>query len=124
MSLKKCLIFLASLSVLSWAIFLFVLFKIDPEISDWTGFFLFYFSLFLSLSGTFNLLGFIIKRKISEKAFSVHLMKSSFRQSFLLSFFVVSSLFMLAEGLFSWLNILIIIIILSIIEYALIEDKK
>ncbi len=124
MSLKKCLIFLASLTLLSWAVFLFVLFKVDPESSNWTGFSLFYFSLFLSLSGSFNILGFIVKRKVSKKAFSVHLMESSFRQSFLLSFLIISTLFMLAENLFSWLNILIIIIILSIIEYVLIEDKK
>jgi hypothetical protein len=124
MSLKKCLIFLASLTVLSWIVFLFLLFKLNPESSDWASFLLFYFSLFLSLSGSLNLLSFIIKRKISKKAFSVHLIESSFRQSFLLSFFIITILLMLAENLFSWLNILIIIIILSIIEYALIKDKK
>lgn len=124
MTLKKYLLSFSAIVLLTWGIFIFLAMMIDPETSNWLSFVLFYFSLFLALGGTINIFGLLLRRRLLKNSLNFHLAKSSFRQSFLFSFLLVSSLFMLAENLFSWLNILILIIILSIIEYVLISDSK
>jgi hypothetical protein len=124
MTLKKYLLSFSVIVLLTWGIFIFLAMMINPETSNWLSFALFYFSLFLSLGGTINIFGLLLRRRLLKNSLNFHLAKSSFRQSFLFSFLLVSILFMLAENLFSWLNILILIIILSIIEYVLISDSK
>lgn len=124
MTLKKYLLSFSSVVLLTWIIFIFLITTINPETSNWLSFALFYFSLFLAIGGTINVFGLLIRRRLLKNMLNFHLAKDSFRQSFLFSFLLVSILFMLAENLFSWLNILIIIIILSIIEYILINDSK
>ena len=73
--------------------------------------------------GIIALIGFLLRKKFSKNTLDFYLVKTSFRQSFLFSFLITTVLFMLAEHIFSWLNILILIIILSIIEYLLINKK-
>lgn len=124
MSLKNYLLTMAGASLLSWAIFIFILNFTSPETTSWIIFALFYFSLFLSLSGIFSILGFIVRQKMFHKNLAFYSVKASFRQSFLFSFLLVSILFMLAQNLFSWLNISLLILILAIIEYILINEKK
>ncbi len=124
MSLKNYLLTMTGASLLSWAIFIFVLNFTSPETTSWIIFALFYFSLFLSLSGIFTLLGFIIRQKMFHKSLAFYSVKASFRQSFLFSFLLIAILFMLAQNIFSWLNISLLIIILAIIEYILINEKK
>ncbi len=123
MSLKKYLLAMSSLTILLWIVFIWLISSINPETTNWFGFAFFYFSLFLSLSGTIALIGFLFRKKLSKNTLDFYLVKTSFRQSFLFSFLITTVLFMLAEHIFSWLNILILIIILSIIEYLLINKK-
>lgn len=124
MTLKKCLLTMISLTLLLWVIFVFLIIVVNPETATWLTLSLIYFSLFLSLSGLITIISFIIRVKINKKELPFHLIKISFRQSFSFAFLIVATLFMLAQNLFSWLNILIIIIILSIIEYIFINEKK
>ena len=124
MSLKKYLLAMSCLTLFLWSIFILLLNSINPETANWFSFAFFYFSLFLSLSGTIALIGFIIRKKLSKNTLDFYLVKTSFRQSFLFSFLISAVLFMSAEHTFSWLNIAILIIILSIIEYLLINKKK
>jgi len=124
MSLKKYLTGMTVATIITWLLFIFILSKIDPEITNWIGFLFFYFALFLGLSGTISILGFLIRKKIMKETLIFYSVKSSFRQSFLFSFLVVAVLFMLAENLFSWLNIIILIAVLSILEYILISKTK
>ncbi len=124
MSLKNYLLAMTGASLLSWAIFVFLLNFTSPETNSWLIFSLFYFALFLSLSGLFTIIGFIVRQKIFHKSLAFYSLKSASRQSFLFSFLIIAILFMLAQNIFSWLNISLLIIILSIIEYILINEKK
>jgi len=112
MSLKKYLLSMTGLTLLSWGIFIFLMTSIDPKITNWVGFVFFYFSLFLALSGTLALIGFIIRKKIVKEVLDFCIVKTSFRQAFLFSILITATLFMLGEHLFSWINIIILIIIL------------
>lgn len=124
MTLKKCLLTMTGLTLLSWSIFIFLITIISPETANGLTLFLIYFSLFLSLSGLITIISFLIRKKINKKEMPFYSIKTSFRQSFSFSFLIVSTMFMLSQNLFSWFNILIIIIILSIIEYIFINEKK
>lgn len=123
MTLRKYLISMSVLSLLLWAVFVFIAKSIDPEITNWLGFFLFYTTLFFSLSSTLTVFGFIFRLMFFKKNLLFNSVRSSFRQSFLLSFLLISILIMLAENIFSWLNIIIVILILSIVEYIFISEK-
>jgi len=111
------------LSLILWLAFSFIAVVIEPDTVNWIGMLFFYSSLFLALSGTFTLLGFFIRYSILKKGLSLHISKKSFRQSFLLSSLIVSVLFMLSQSLFSWLNVIIIILILSFLEYIFMSEK-
>ncbi|MFA5644125.1 MAG: hypothetical protein WC928_01200 [Patescibacteria group bacterium] len=124
MTLKKYFFSIGLLTLFLWALFIFLALIINPETSDWVGFVFFYSSLFLALSGTIIIIGFNIRKKQLQKNLAFYLVKTSFRQAFLFSLLITATLFMLAENLFSWLNILILILILSITEYILINNTK
>ncbi len=123
MTLRKYLISMSFLSLLLWAVFVFIASVIDPNITNWFGFFLFYLSLFFALSSALTILGFVFRMIFSKKSLLFNSVRSSFRQSFLLSFLFVAILLMLAENIFSWLNIVIVVLILSIVEYIFISEK-
>lgn len=124
MTLKKYFFSIGLLTLFLWALFIFLALIINPETSDWVGFVFFYSSLFLALTGTIIIIGFNIRKKQLQKNLAFYLVKTSFRQAFLFSLLITATLFMLAENLFSWLNILILILILSITEYILINNTK
>ena len=124
MSLKKCLTSISILSLALWAFFIFLLNFLNPKTANTLSLALLYSNLFLSLSGTLTLLGFFLRRKINKDRLAFYSLQSSFRQSFSFSFLLVATLLMLAQNLFSWFNVIIIIAILSILEYIFINEKK
>lgn len=101
-----------------------VLNSINPEITNWWGFFLFYFSLFLAVSGTASVLGFIVRFIGLRREWEMYSVKSAFRQSFLFAGLVIISLALLAKDLFTWFNLLILILGLSVLEYFLLSYSE
>lgn len=111
-------------TILAWGLFLFVASLVDPFKTNWLGFLLFYLSLFASLSGSIFLIGFIIRFIALKKELAFNLVRNAFRQSFLLSLFVIALLILKAENIFSWLNLALLVIIFSILELFLVSYKK
>jgi len=124
MTLRAYLIVMTFATLIAWGIFGFVLFNINPLITNWIGFSFFYVSLFLALLGSAALIGFLVRFVILKKELAFRLVAEAFRQSFLFSLFVVASLLLLSKDLFSWLNLLLLIISLSVLEYFLISYGK
>lgn len=124
MTLKKYLFVMGFLTAVCWAIFFFVASLIDPTITNWLGLALFYLSLFLSLSGTIAILGFIFRFFALKKELAFNLVKRSFRQSFTISLFIVTLLILKANGLFNWLNLFLLIIIFVVGEIFFDSYKK
>jgi len=107
-----------------WGMFAFIINGVDPESASWLGFLLFYLSLFLAVAGSTAILGFLIRFKILRHELAFHSVKIAFRQSFLFSFLIIAILYLLAEDLFTWTNLLLLIIIISVFEFFLISYKK
>lgn len=121
MTLKAYLILMILATIICWAAFSFVLWIINPEITNWLGFLLFYLSLFLALIGTAAIAGFLIRFKALRHELAFYSVKIAFRQSFIFSFLIIATLFLLAMDLFTWLNLILLIIGLSVLEFFMIS---
>ena len=124
MTLKRYSFLMVIFTIISWSLWIFIVSVIDPEVTNWIGFALFYFSLFLSLLGTAAITGFLIRFVAMKQELVFRLVRDAFRQSFLFSFMIVACLFLLSRDLFSWLNMLLLILALSIFEYLLLSYEK
>lgn len=124
MTLKSYLLSMSLATGVCWGLFFYVIAMIDPEKTNWIGFFLFYLTLFFSLVGLIALIGFIIRFIALKRELAFRAVKEAFRQSFLFAFFVVAILFLLSQDYFNWLNVVFLIIGLSVLEFFLISYNK
>jgi hypothetical protein len=108
-------------TVICWSIWISLLFTIDPYVTNWIGFSLFYISLFLALTGTAALIGFVIRFIALKQELAFRIVKEAFRQSFLFAALIVVSLLLLSHDLFSWLNLILLVVGLSVLEFFLIS---
>jgi len=112
------------MTAVCWTTWFFVLFTINPLITNWIGLLMFYSSIFLALVGTAALAGFVVRFVALKQELAWRLVKEAFRQSFLFSILIVVSLVLLSKGLFSWLNLLFLVLGLSILEFFLISYAR
>ena len=124
MSLRLYLVLMILATALCWSAFASVISIVNPETTNWLGFLLFYLSLFLSLVGTTAIIGFIIRFIGLKHELVLYSVKAAFRQSFLFAFFIIAILFLLAHNLFSWLNVLLLIVGLSVLEFFILSYRK
>jgi hypothetical protein len=97
------------------------LLAINPEITNWIGFSIFYAALFLATSGTAALAGFTVRFLLLKQELAFRLVKEAFRQSLLIAVLVVASLILLSQGMLNWLNALALALALSALEYLLLS---
>lgn len=121
MTLKGYSIIMGSSTAVCWALWLAIVTSVDPQITNWIGFALFYSSLFLALLGTSALAGFLVRFILMKRSLAFKLVKEAFRQSFFFSFLIIASLYLLSKGLFSWMNVLLLVAGLSILEFFLLS---
>ncbi|MDD2681026.1 MAG: hypothetical protein PHE20_02895 [Patescibacteria group bacterium] len=124
MTLRNYLWVMGVMTLLCWGIFALMLNLIDPTSTNWLGFMLFYVSLFLALSGSAALIGFIIRFGALKRDLVFYAVSTAFRQSFLFALFIVISLFLLSNNLFTWLNVALLLIIFAILELFVASYKK
>lgn len=108
-------------TLICWLAFAFVIWTVDPGMTDWLGFTLFYMSLFLSLVGTTAIIGFIVRFIGLKHELAFRSVRDAFRQSFLFALLIVVALLLLSKNLFSWLNLFFLVAGLSVLEYFLIS---
>lgn len=121
MSLRLYLFIMSAMTAFCLAALGFIVFTVDPETTNGTGFFLFYSSWLLSIIGLAALIGFIIRFVVFRRDLASKAVKTAFRQSFFFAGFIVIMLILLSRGLFSWLNAVILIIGLSLLEFFLLS---
>jgi hypothetical protein len=115
---------MGALTLVCWGIFAFVAGLVDPTATNWLGFALFYFAFFIALSGTIALIGFFLRAVVWKKELIFNLVRVSFRQSFLLSLFIVILLILKSQNLFTWLNLSLLVIIFVILELVFLSLKN
>lgn len=112
-------------TVLSWLSWGIVIFSIDPQQIGFLGFFFFYFSLLLALFGTIFLVGFFVRFKLQKGSFKItYYLKTSFRQALFFSILIIGSVILQSQGLLTWWNIILFILILTALEFFFITKQK
>ncbi len=124
MSLRAYLILLGSAAALSASAWVFVLFNVDPQTTNNVGLALFYLTLLLAVAGTASLLGFVVRFAWLHQRMAGRIMLNALRQGFLLATLAVTILFFLASHWFSWLNIALLFIAISVLEFFLLGYQK
>ena len=124
MTLKNYILAMSVLTAICWGIFVFIAGTINPFSTNWLGFLLFYISLGVALIGTSSILGLILRFFFAKDEAVFNSVKNSFRQSFLFSLFIISLLILKSANYFSWLNLILLIIIFTILEIFLSSKKK
>lgn len=121
MTLKKYLLIMSITTAVCWLIWAYVLWMINPVLTNWIGFVLFYSSLFLALIGTGAIFGFAVRFIALKKELAFRLVKESFRQSFLFALLIIISLILLSYSLFTWMNLILLIFGLSVLEFFMLS---
>lgn len=117
MSFRGYIIAMLVATLLSWAAWLLVLIKVNPnEVQD-LGFVLFYASLLLALLGTFSLLGLVFRHLRVRKKFLVEKVVTSFRQGLWFAVVVVAALILQSKGILTWVNVVLVVGIVTIMEF-------
>jgi len=82
MSVRTYVILMIITTIVAWSGWIAVITNIDPETASIWGFAFFYFSLFLSLLGTFSVVGYIVRYIIQgNKRGSLYKVSTAFRQA-------------------------------------------
>jgi hypothetical protein len=124
MTLKRYLTIMGIATSVCWLLWLYIIFSIDPWITNLLGFILFYTSLSLAMIGSFALVGFFVRFVALKQILAFHSVKEAFRQSFLFSLLIIISLNLLSKGLFTWLNLFFLVTSLSVLEFFLLSYEK
>ena len=111
-------------TIFCWAAWIAVSWTINPEITNWLGFLLFYLSLFLALVGTAAILGFSLRFIGLRHQLASQSVKTAFRQAIFIAFLVVAVLFLLAQQLLTWLNLILLVAGLSFLEFFLLSYRR
>lgn len=124
MTLKKYLMVTAIATAICWTVLLFISSIINPETTSLLGFLLFYLALFMSVSGTASLVGFLIRFVALRHELVFYAVKIAYRQSFMFALFIVITLILASQGLFTWLNLFMLIVVFVISEMMMIHSQK
>lgn len=115
---------IAIATAVCWTVFLFVSSVINPEATSWLGFALFYLALFMAVSGTASLIGFLIRFVALRHELVFYAVKIAYRQSFMFALFIIITLILLSQGLFTWLNLVMLVTVFVIAEMVMINSQK
>jgi len=124
MTVKQFLILMAVCTVFCAGAWLLVLFYLNPETTGILGFSLFYLSLFFTIVGLLSLLGFFARYLFTRNFPQFEQAHMAFRQALLFGIVVVLSFFLQAQELLSWLNALLLVLLLSIFEFLIVSLRK
>ncbi len=127
MTFRTFILFMGAGTILAWLGWLFVIFRIDPQEAGIPGLVLFYVTLFVSLIGTFAMLGvyyrvgWLKRRQVMSREVRI-----AFRHGLMLSFVAVLSLALSAAALLTWWNMLLMIAFIGVVEYGflLVQESR
>ncbi|MBT4121583.1 hypothetical protein HOE31_01395, partial [bacterium] len=115
MTTKQFAILMGIITLICFGAFIMVLFFINPETTGGLGYLLFYFSLFFGIAGIMSLLGFLSRSLFTRKFEVFEQAQISFRQGIFFGIILAGSMFMQANRLLTWVNAILLVILLTVI---------
>lgn len=124
MTLRSYLIIMCLADFLCWSVFGYILLTVNPDTTNWLGFSLFYLALFIAITGAAAIIGFLIRFAALKQELVFYAVKEAFRQSFFFAFLIIAILFLLSQNLFTWWNVGLLAVGLTILEWFLMSYQK
>lgn len=121
MTLRTYLALMTVATLIAWLGFGIVLLTIDPGTTNWLGISLFYITLLICLMGTAAIIGFVIRFLFLKHELITRSVVVAFRQGFLVAILVTIILFFLSHRLFNILNVILVILGLTALEFLLLS---
>lgn len=121
MSLRSYLLVMTIATLIFWLALGLIVVNIDPTATTLSGIILFYILLLCAISGAGSIIGFIIRFYALKQELASQSVLIAFRQALLASVLVTSVLFLFSQKLFSWLNVGLLILALSALEFFLLS---
>lgn len=124
MTLRHYLLLMGVGTALAWGAVGIIIATVDPTDTQLVVFGVFYASLWLALTGTLSIIGFVLRVALLKKQLVVSRhVAVSFRQAVLLALLIVVSLFLQSRSLLTWWNALLIVAALTVLEFFFISAK-
>ena len=124
MSLRSYILLMLLTTVACYLALFAVIYYFDPQNGGPIALTFFYASLFLSLLGTFSLIGLIVRIIFTSSQLVFKKVVVSFRQGIWFSLLVITSLFLQSVNLLGWKNIAFLILALAILELFFMSYKS
>lgn len=124
MTLQRYLILIIAGTVLSYAMLATVLFLFNPFTSGVLGIFAFYVSAGLATTGTLAVIGLVSRVLFTRNTVMFKMVLDSFRQAILFSILLLASLTLFKYQLFTWVNALLLVLMLTLLESYFITRRQ
>lgn len=125
MTFRIYLMFMAVATALAGFAWGVIVWNTDPFETGFAGFFMFYLTLFMVLVGSLTILGSIYRvHVLKRKDVLIREVKISFRHAIALSFAGIAALALSASGRLHWWSLLILIAVLTIVEYVFLVKEE
>lgn len=104
-------------TLVAWALWVFIVLSVDPVFASFFEVSIFYLALLVAITGTVSGVAVAVRVKTRPQTILFRHVVISFRQALLLGVLIVISLMFLSRGLLNIWSILILILILSLVEW-------
>lgn len=122
MSLKLYVLLLLIVTLVCWGLFAFVLFSVDPE-NGTLALIAFYAALFFAVMGTFTLIGYGVRSRMSRGEELYANLGISLRQGLLLSIGLIGVLLLQSIRLLNWWDGCLLVGFLVLLEFFFLSRK-
>jgi hypothetical protein len=116
MTLTRYLIFLGVSTIICWASWLLVIFRISPYSSGQWGFIFFYATQFFAVAGTASLIGFGARALLHRNQAPYQIVATSFRQGVLFASVATASAWLQSQRLLAWWSLVLIALVAAGVE--------
>lgn len=124
MTVKNLLIGSTLTTVLASALWLGVVFFLDPEKAGIAGYGLFFLSFFLVVAGITTLVGFAVRRILNIRQLAAYSVRGALRQGIMLSLFFNLLLLLVRVRLYQWWVALILTVIFIVFELVFLSYDR
>jgi hypothetical protein len=124
MTLRTYLALMITATLAAWLAFGIVVLTVNPETTNWIGIGLFYITLLIALTGTGSVIGFVVRFLFLKRELIVRSVLVAFRQGFLVAILVTIILFLASHHILNTLNIILLILGLSALEFLLLSFES
>lgn len=108
-----------------WVAWVYIVMSIDPSDAGMAGLGFFYVSLFLALTGTISVIGFVIRSRLVKNDSTVfHHVKRTFRQGAIIAVSAILALFLLQWRVLAWYSGLVLVFLVAGLESVIFSRRR